>query len=58
MKVKKGQFWKDKKTGDIMRITSRHHDIYWNCSFDRSKRVSHKMNEFIIKKYYELVNEV
>lgn len=55
MRIKVGQKWKDKKTGDIMYISARHHDVYWQCVFERSQRKSHKMNEFIIKKYYALI---
>jgi hypothetical protein len=54
VKIKKGQIWKDKKTGDIMHIINRNRDVMWNCVFDRSTK-SHKMSEFIIKKYYVLV---
>lgn len=56
IKIRAGQVWKDKKTGDIMRVVGKHHDIYWNCVFERSKRVNHKMHEFIIRKYYEPVS--
>lgn len=54
VRIKTGQIWKDKKKGDVMRIGKRHHDIFWNCFFDRG-RVTHKMSEFIIKKFYEPV---
>lgn len=54
IKIKAGQIWIDKKKGDRMEIVSRHHDIYWNCIFERSKRKNHKMNEGAIKKFYTL----
>lgn len=53
LKIKKNQVWKDKKTGDIMWISSKHGGN-WNCRFTRG-RVTHKMTEFAINKYYEPV---
>lgn len=53
-KIKKGQLWKDKKTGDVLQIICKHHDIYWNVVFERSTQ-NHKMTEFILRKYYELI---
>lgn len=54
VKIKAGQYWRDKKTGDIMKVHKKHHDIYWNCLFERSYE-SHKMTEYVIHKYYTLI---
>lgn len=54
-KIKPGQVWVDKKSGDIMQINSRNHDIIWNCTFTRSIK-SHKIPEFVIYKFYTIAS--
>lgn len=52
-KIRVGQLWRDKKTGDEMMIYARAKDRMWQCSFARSK-VQHKMRDATIRKFYEM----
>lgn len=56
MKVKRGQIWVDKKNGNYLYIESKHHDIVWNAVLVKSK-ITHKVTERILKKYYTLLDE-
>lgn len=55
VKIKIGQTWIDKKTGDIMYINARQGD-YWQCSFERGRR-AHKMTEFVLRRYYSIIDK-
>lgn len=55
MKIRVGQVWKDKKTGNKMRVISRIGDR-WNCVLLDSE-TNHKMTSWSINKYWDLVVE-
>ena len=56
MEVKKGQLWKSKSGGFVIRILSRQTgNGHWNTErVGRSKRTSHKIFDKTLYKYYEL----
>jgi len=49
--VKKGQFWKNKGTGKILKIMSKHSgNLHWTTD-----NGGHHIHEGTLQKYYELV---